>query len=120
MALGIQVAVIAMAALLLTSAQLRVFKGAPPRRTRYVIAWLVCAIVLGAVMSYVDSQVGRAALADRLGSFAVAAVICAVALFAGSRLGASPYWGSASRVHRVLALLGLHVLIVFLANAVAR
>lgn len=120
MALVIRVAVIAVAALLFTAGQLRVLTGSAPRRTRYVIAWLVVTIVLAALISHLDSLVGRAAASDRMTSAVFAGVTAALALGAGARLSQSPFWQAAASPGRVVALLVLHALIVFLADSVAR
>lgn len=120
MAVVLRGAVIAVAAMLFTAAQLRVLKGNTPRRTRYAVAWILISIMLGAFISYLDAMVGRAGIADRVASFAFAAVTAALALGAGARLSQSPFWTSATRFRKALALLLIHALIVYLADRVAR
>lgn len=120
-ALLINLAVLVVAALLATVAQLRVLGGGtPPRRMRYLVAWVVVTVALGAFMAMGSGLVGRSALSDRAMSVATAAVMMALALLAGARLAASPFWDRARGVWRGLALFTLHLVIVGLADRVLR
>ena len=120
MALAIRVAMIGVAAMLFTAAQLRVLAGSPPRRTRYIVAWLVSAVILAALGTYLDSLVGRAGMSERAQGLFFAAAAAAIALTAGHRLSQSPFWMTAGRGRRVTLLLALNALIVWLLDGALR
>lgn len=110
------VAFVAVAAMTLTSVQLRVLKHTPPRHWRYAIAWVVCVFVIGALLTATDALVGDTHWMRRLANFGIAALITALGLSAGRAFGRGK-WAGAPRAAMVGTLLLTHALIVF---AVAR
>lgn len=97
------------ATLSLTSAQLRVLAGPPPRGRRYLVAWLVCTLLFGGLLSYLDQVTGRARMTASLYNFGLAGILSGVALTAGGFVERN------SRSARFLRLVLLHGLIVLLA-----
>ena len=81
---AVLVAMIAIATMLATSAQLRVAKRPDGRARRYVVAWLVCVFVLSGLIWVTDAQVGNVDWRRRLVSVGVIGGIFAVALGAGA------------------------------------
>ena len=100
------------ATLTLTSAQLRVLDGDGPGIRRYLLAWFVCALLIGGVLGYVDRATGRVGTALQLANFALVGVVSAIALAAG--------YAMETRLRRMgrarfLRLVMLHGVIVALA-----
>lgn len=77
-------AVWAVATMILTSAQLRVIKRAPPRRRAYVLAWLICSLLLGALLTMTDREVGVVGLSRVATNFALCGAVSGLALAAGA------------------------------------
>ena len=84
----------AVATMILTSAQLRVIKRPPPRRKAYVVAWLICSLLLGALLTMTDREVGVSEPSRVATNLALCAGVSGLALAAGewwtrstSRLG---------------------------------
>jgi len=77
------IAQIVVAALVITSAQLRVLRRAEPRRSAYIVAWLVCTAVIAGIVWLTDAQVGNATTSRRVGSGMLAGFTSACALAAG-------------------------------------
>ena len=69
--------------LTLTSAQLRMLAGDAGRLRRYAIGWIICTLVIGGLLTYVDRATGRVETAVQLGNFVLAGVAGAAALGAG-------------------------------------
>jgi hypothetical protein len=107
----IRVALIAVAALVLTAAELRVIAKPPPRRVRYVVAWLACSAILGGLAIYLDTRVGLTAPGDRVLSVAGAALLSAAALAVGAWWTRRPAWNSYSRPIAVASLLAVQAAI---------
>ena len=98
------------------SAQLRVVKHPAPRRTRYAIAWLVCTLVGGGLLTMMDNMIGSADWPRRLSNAALAAGVFGAALAAGAWLTQRPEWTRMHGVLRFLTLAVLHATVVFVAG----
>lgn len=107
----IRAALVVVAALTLTAAELRVIAAPPPRRVRYVAAWLACSAILAGLAIYLDSRVGLTAPGDRALSMAGAALLSSVALAVGAWWTRRPAWNSYSRPVAVGSLLAVQALI---------
>ncbi len=108
------VAQIGIAALVLTSLQLRVLRRSPPRRGAYVAAWVACIVIVGGLIWMTDVPVGNTGLARRLNSGLLVGVVGAAALAAGSWVhGRFPADGR--RVLRGLAVFLAHLTVVLIA-----
>jgi hypothetical protein len=118
LALVIRSALVVTAALVITAAQLRVLRAPPPRRWRYVTAWLACTLLLGALAIYLDTMVGITAIGDRLLSLAGAGVLVAVGLAAGAWWTRRPDWPRYNRLVAVVSLFVIEVLIALAALSV--
>lgn len=108
---------IAVAALVLTSLQLRVLRRSPPRRRAYVVAWVVSIVIVGGLIWLSDMPVGNTGLARRVNSGLLVAVVGAVALAAGSWVSGR-FPGDGKRVLRGLALFFVHLAITLAAALV--
>lgn len=106
------IAVWIVATLLLTSAQLRVLASTSNRRKRYIIAWLVCLVVLGGLLSAMDSATGSIGVTRRVANFALAATVSAVALAAGEWWTRRPAWANMRGTARFLTIALIHALVV--------
>lgn len=98
----------AVAALLLSSTQLRVVHRPPPRRRAYIIAGGVSTIILAGLVSATDLLVGRRG--TLVVNLAMAAVVCALALGVGEWWSRRPRWATTGRVYKFLTLVSLHLL----------
>ncbi|MEX2177835.1 MAG: hypothetical protein WD801_03935 [Gemmatimonadaceae bacterium] len=111
---AIQIALVAVAAMLITSAQFRVLAG-PPSRVRYAVAWLVGSVVLGALGAYLDTMVGLTAIGDRVLNFVGAAVHVLVGLAVGHWWTRRPSWPTYSRLVAWISLFVIQVMIAMAA-----
>ena len=102
------------ATLLLTSAQLRVIAVEPPRRWRYVVAWIGCTLIGGALLSMVDNAVGRADWGRRIANTVLSAAVAAVALGTGAWVTQRPEWLKRHGVVRFLTLLLLQAVVILI------
>ena len=102
------------ATLSLASAQLRVLAKTDRRQRRYAIAWIVCTLLLGGVLSYVDNATGRVQTSARLMNFALAGTIGAAALAAGALMTRGNPRPQRSRSAQFLRLVVAHGVIVVL------
>lgn len=113
---AIQVALVAVAAMLITSAQFRVLAGGgAPSRVRYAVAWLVCAVVLGALGAYLDAMVGLTAIGDRVLNFVGAAVHVLVGLAVAHWWTRRPSWPTYSRLVAWISLFVIQAMIAMAA-----
>jgi hypothetical protein len=103
----------AVATMVLTSAQLRVAKRRSWRR--YIVAWLFCTLLLGALLSAMDFMVGRAEPMRILADVMLAAVISGLALAAGARWIRRPWWAQTNEPLRTITLLLIQGLVVLVA-----
>ena len=106
---AVLVAMLGIAALLVTSAQLRVVEHPDRRARRYGVAWLVCVVVMTGLMWVTDAQVGNDDWQRRLAGVAVIGGIFAAALAAGAWWTARP--ASRSR-GRAISLFLIHALVI--------
>lgn len=111
-----QFAYLLIAALLFTSAQLRVLEKPTSRRRRHGVAWLVCTLVLGAFAATTDHFTGSTALSRKVADFALAAVICAISLGAGAWWTTRPAWARLGGGARLMTLALIHAVVVFVAS----
>lgn len=105
------VAVWAVAAMVLTSAQLRVMRREPPRRGAYVVAWLICSLLLAALLTMTDRGVGVGGPFRVVSNFTLCAGVSGLALATGA------WWTRRqSRIGplRFLALFVVHAIVVLL------
>ncbi|MEX2152550.1 MAG: hypothetical protein WD825_04375 [Gemmatimonadaceae bacterium] len=109
---AVLLAVWTVATLILTSAQLRVMQRAPPRRGAYVAAWVICSLLLGALLAMTDRGVGVCGPSRLATNFALCAVVSGLALAAGAWGTRRLAWAGPARF---LTLLALHALVVFVA-----
>ena len=100
------------ATLLLTSAHTRVLAKPQPSRRRYIVAWLVCVVVLGALLSAMDNVTGRGDRARVISDFAIAAVMTAAALGAAAWWTHRPAWADKRRAARFLTRALIHGFVV--------
>lgn len=103
-ALLIQGALVIVAALTITAAELRVLRAEPPRRTRYLLAWLACAALLAGLAIYLDRMVGITGRGDMMLNVIGAGVLAAAGLAIAGWWTRRPAWG---RHRRWLAILSL-------------
>src|SRR5688572_26177006 len=105
---------IGIAALVLTSLQSRVLRRPPPRRRAYLLAWVVCVVIVGGLIWVTDIQVGNTSLTRRVNSALLVGGVGATALAAGAWVhGRFPREGK--RGLRGLALFLTHLAIVLAA-----
>lgn len=114
----ITIAVGVVATLVLTSAQLRVVQRPAPRGGRYLVAWVVCALVLGGLVSATDRIVGQSDTMRSIVNFATAGAVSALALGIGMWWTDRSRWATAGSTSRLLTLLTIHGLTIALAMAV--
>jgi hypothetical protein len=105
-------AVWAVAAMMLASAQLRVLERAPPRRNAYIAAWVACSLLLGALLTMTDRGVGVGGPSRLATNLALCGVVSGLALAAGAWGTRRLTWAGPARF---LTLLALHALVVFVA-----
>lgn len=110
------IAVWIVATLLLTSAQLRVLASTSNRRKRYIIAWLVCLVVLGGLLSAMDGATGSIGMTRRLGNFALAATVSAVSLAVGGWWASRSARANVRGAARFLTLALIHALVVLVIS----
>jgi hypothetical protein len=102
------------AALTLTSAQLRVVARAGNRRVRNLVAWLVCTLVLGGLLVAMDRATGKIETTRGIADVSLGAFVSAAALAAGSWFANRPEWEDQGRLARFLTLFFFHVLVVLI------
>ena len=103
------------ASLLVTSAVLRIAARPRQRVWHYVLAWVVCTVVLGGLLSATDAATGREDMGRRFADFFLAAGVTALALVGGWAWTSRAQWAQTSRVVRVLTLFLIHAVIILLA-----
>jgi hypothetical protein len=115
MALVASALMVLLSALVLASAQTRVLRAPKPRWTPYAIAWIICALLLGAVRSLGDYLVGSFGERVAIDNVATMAAISFFAFAAGdisARLGRRGW----SRTRRFTELLVIHAAAVSLVT----
>ena len=103
------------ASLVVTSAMLRIAARPRQRVWHYVVAWVVCTVVLGALLSATDVATGSIAIERKLSDFFLAAAVSALALVGGWAWTRRPAWSESGRVGRFLTLFLVHAIIILLA-----
>ena len=99
--------------LTLTSAQLRILASDARRVRRYAVGWVVCTLVIGGLLGYVDRATGRVATAAQVGNFVLAGVVAAVALAAGGWVEARASRAEGARFLRLALLHGALVALTY-------
>ena len=100
------------ATLLLASVQTRVLASPTSRRVRYLVAWLVCTLVLGWLLLAMDTITGNIDVPRRVADVLFAALLSAAGLAAGSWWSRRPGWVNRHGATRFLALALIHGLVV--------
>jgi hypothetical protein len=103
-----------LAAMIATSAQLRVVAAPAGRALRYGIAWLICTGILGGLLVAMDRITGNTGTTRVVGDVALGAFVCAVALAAGSWYTNRQEWADYGKMARFLTLFCLHILVVLI------
>jgi hypothetical protein len=103
------------AAVTLTSASRTVAKRQPFSVRRYLVALVVCSVVLGAVLLLTDRVVGRAGATRAVEDFGFALGVSSLALGAGAWWTHRTTWASRSALSRWVTLFLVEALAVLLA-----
>ena len=114
----ITIAVGVVATLVLTSAQLRVVQRPAPRHGRYLVAWVVCALVLGGLVSATDRLVGQVDTVRSIVNVVSAGAVSALALGVGMWWTDRSRWATAGSMSKLFTLVSIHGLTIVLAMAV--
>ena len=114
-ALAVLLAKWLVAALVVTSAALRIAERPRQRPWHYVLAWVICTAVLGGLLSMTDAITGSSAGARRLEDFFLAAALTALALVGGWAWMRREKWPQTGRMVRFLTLFLVHAVIILLA-----
>ena len=101
------------ATLVLTSAQLRVLAGSPPRTRRYVVAWVVSTLILGGLLHVMDRMIGAIDWRRQLMNVCVAGTVAVAGLVAGTGLARWKLWHRLHGSLRFLVLLLAEAVVVF-------
>ena len=110
------IAVWVVATLTVSSASMRALAAPPPRALRYAVAWVVSTLVLGGLLFLMDRMIGAGDWRRQLMNTAIAAVVSAAGLVAGSLL---TRWVAWTRMHafvRFVALLVIQAAVVFVVG----
>lgn len=103
------------ASLLVTSAMLRIAARPRQRVWHYVLAWVVCTVVLGALLSATDAATGSIGIRQRLADFLLSGAVNALALVGGWAWTSRARWAESGRMVRFLTLFLVHAVIILLA-----
>ena len=115
MALAILGAKWLVASLLVTSAMLRIAARPRQRPWHYVLTWIICTAVLGALLSATGAATGSVAIRQKLADFFLSGAVSALALIGGWAWTRREQWLQTGHAVRFLTLFLVHAVIILLA-----
>ncbi|MGH7680058.1 MAG: hypothetical protein ACRENU_16435 [Gemmatimonadaceae bacterium] len=110
------IAVWVVATLTVSSASMRARAAPPPRARRYAVAWFVCTVVLGGLLLLMDRMIGAGDWRRQLINAAIAAVVSAAGLVAGSLLARLTFWTRLHAFPRFVLLVVIQAAVVFVVG----